>query len=127
MKHTPGNWKYHHAKIITDYDEGPAKEYIMPRTWGHGCDRFFIADLNDDEYHQYQDESEQIANGYLLAAAPDLLAAIELGMPENNWDGPTMLQSAAQYLRERGFSFLAENLDHKAMIEKLAIKKAKGE
>lgn len=51
------------------------------RTWGYGCGNSFVCDLNDGEYHNYCNESEQLANAEFIAHAredvPALLAEVE--------------------------------------------------
>ena len=72
-EHTPGPWKARPggAEVITAY----APEGV--RAHGYGCGNDFIADLNDGEYHEYYDRAEQEANARLIAAAPELLEALE--------------------------------------------------
>lgn len=45
--------------------------------YGYGCGNDFICDLNDGEYHEYTNPEEQQANAYLIAAAPDMYAALK--------------------------------------------------
>ena len=64
---------------------------------------------------------ESEANGDLIAATPDLLAACEYGQ------GPDALLGIADALEDRGLSGYAHWLRKKAEAERAAIAKAKGE
>lgn len=66
--HTPGPWTYTRtgSKVST------VAEHAEKRTYGYGCDNDFIADLNDGEYHEYEDLQEQLANAKLIAQAPEI-------------------------------------------------------
>lgn len=70
-KHTAGPWKYNGNKVVTN------GQIESDRTFGYGCENDFVCDLDDGEYHNYMSESEKDANGFLIAAAPDLLAVCE--------------------------------------------------
>lgn len=73
-KHTAGPWKYNGNKVVTN------GQIESDRTFGYGCQDDFICDLDDGEYHNYSNSDEMNANGYLIAAAPDLLAACEIAL-----------------------------------------------
>lgn len=73
MKHTPGPWEVgeYGSTVVTAYtpDRG--------RVSGCGCDNNFVSDLNDGDYYIYESEEGQRANAYLIAAAPEMLEALE--------------------------------------------------
>lgn len=71
-KHTPGPWIAERGMVTS-----AAPSLPNGRTYGYGCGNDFVADLNDGEYHEYADRSEEDANARLIAAAPDLYAACE--------------------------------------------------
>jgi hypothetical protein len=71
-KHTPGPWKYHMGL----YDGMPphARGYIYPVD--HKIEGFnMYTDISGDKY---EDRDEVEANARLIAAAPELLEALEL-------------------------------------------------
>lgn len=61
MSHTPGPWQYRTGDFI-----GTAEE-----------DYQTVAYLSDHRNRKPRPTEEKIANGHLIAAAPDLLAALE--------------------------------------------------
>ena len=71
MSHTPGPWE-----AIDDRQVVTLAEVETGRTYGYGCENDFVCDLNDSEYHQYRSDKEQAANARLIAAAPELLEAL---------------------------------------------------
>ncbi len=75
MSHTPGPWMVDDQQVVTLAVCHPR------RTYGYGCGNDFVCDLNDGEYHQYRNDKEQAANARLIAAAPDLLAALKAILP----------------------------------------------
>jgi hypothetical protein len=72
--HTPGPWE---ASATGAYVITRAPNLRPNRTHGYGCGNNHVCDLNDHEYHEYSDIAEQQANARLIAAAPDLLAAVK--------------------------------------------------
>ena len=72
--HTPGPW-------TVESKDGSSVSTTVPmaetRTHGYRVGAQFICDLNDGEYHEYQDGAEQLANARLIAAAPELLEALQ--------------------------------------------------
>ena len=71
---TPGPWETNQwGYAVTSQAPG----LNLNRTHGYGCDYTFVCILNDGEYHEYTDGSEQLANARLIAAAPDLHAALK--------------------------------------------------
>ena len=67
--YTKGNWHIKNNHIDTDLEE-------EGRTGGYGPDHHFICDFDDDEYHTYDDKSEQLANMLLVQAAPVMHKAL---------------------------------------------------
>ena len=63
-KHTPGPWVVAGPNLIDQADAG---------IWGSGEFDFVICDMQRDGY----EDAEQGANARLIAAAPDLLEALE--------------------------------------------------
>lgn len=81
--HTPGPWKvakYQVGTVVTNYEPKEG------RTVGYSCGNDFVADLDDGKYHKYLDEKEREANARLIAAAPDLLEALEVARERVFWD-----------------------------------------
>ena len=76
---TPGPWV-----VSSEYASGVDLGYKPDheRTWGYGCGNDFVCDLNDGEYHEYNNKAEQLANASFIAHAredvPALLAEVEL-------------------------------------------------
>lgn len=74
---TPGPWEADE----TGYDViTKAFSHKDKRTGGYGSEGNFICDLNDGEYHEYADKTEQVANAEFIAHAredmPWLLAQL---------------------------------------------------
>lgn len=69
FRYTKGNWHIKNHHIDTNIEE-------KGRTGGYGCDHHFVCDLNDYEYHEYDDESEELANMLLIQAAPVMHKAL---------------------------------------------------
>lgn len=67
--YTKGNWKINFSQIVTDLE-------VKGRTGGYGCDHHFVCDFDDDDYHGYDDKSEQLANMLLVQAAPVMHRAL---------------------------------------------------
>lgn len=59
-KATPGPWRWNLRQTNGEVWDGPNQAYMIAQVFGHGCKE--VAD----------------ANGHLLAAAPELLAALKL-------------------------------------------------
>lgn len=110
-KHTAGPWRFDSHRVIT---EVPISK---DRTFGYGCQNDFICDLDDGEYHNYASEDEMVANGQLIAAAPDLLAACEAMVAWGNT--PTV------YTTE-GTRTALQELTNVGVLMRAAIAKAKG-
>lgn len=72
-KHTPGPWEAKCGYVYTTATIDHKR--IHDNSWSYN-DKF-ICDLDDGEYHEYCNEEEQMANARLIAAAPDMLAAME--------------------------------------------------
>jgi len=71
-QHTPGPWFVDDSSVIAHVPTGSNRVH----GYGYGCgSQGFICDLDDGEYHEYNDKNEMRANARLIAAAPDLLAA----------------------------------------------------
>lgn len=71
QKATAGPWVYDRSGVDLDYE--PENK----RTYGYGCDNRFVCDLNDGEYHEYESETEQDANGeYIATANPAVMLAL---------------------------------------------------
>lgn len=68
MTHTPGSWNLSGPFGINDYDEREGSY----RVWA-GRTLFLTVARCPDGYR----EGENVANAHLIAAAPDLLAALE--------------------------------------------------
>ena len=95
MKHTPGPW-------AIGYSDGSGSEYIISSResqrisvaalrWGCSCCKDHIDNFSDLS-------KEEQANAHLIAAAPEMLEALEnlendngLAMPKSAWD---MVQNA---------------------------------
>lgn len=81
---TPGPWV-----VSSEYASGVELGYKPDheRTWGYGCSNDFVCDLNDGEYHEYNNKAEQLANASFIAHAredvPALLAEVERLRAEN--------------------------------------------
>ncbi len=67
-KHTPGPWSYNQDSEVVNVGEDNCPD-------GDDCDDFRIADTNGDLFERPPDE--RIANGHLIAAAPELLEACQ--------------------------------------------------
>jgi hypothetical protein len=77
-KCTPGPWQIHGKAVFSN-----SKNIPDGRVFGYGFgDKGFICDLDDGEYHEYNDREEMEANGRLIAAAPDLREALEQAVRE---------------------------------------------
>jgi hypothetical protein len=74
--HTPGPWKMDRdgAILASDYEKFPGKKDGIAR---------IVCDVRDSEKWGMEHE-RAVANGYLIAAAPDLLAALKLMMRDDS-------------------------------------------
>lgn len=72
-KHTPGRWKFVAPSFIGTDD---------PDTQTIGYVETFVASLSDHRNNKPRPKDETNANGHLLAAAPDLQAAVSLLLEE---------------------------------------------
>jgi hypothetical protein len=84
-KHTPGPWKYHtesHRNLVA------------------GPDRLFVADVWTND----RLDAERMANARLIAAAPELLAALRVALSWVELDTPNGVQHPfpAWALRDNG-------------------------
>lgn len=112
-KHTPGPWS---ASMWTDDIAGAVgwsisagdPSYLVPKSTFEG------------------DEEEAEANARLIAAAPGLLAAAEMGHADSPGMPAGDLLAAANVLRNNGHHELAERLEHKHVAEQAAIATATG-
>ena len=77
MSHTPGPWQFY---------EIPHRDGLG--IIGPGLEEDEIAHLDDMD----RSRAENVANGYLLAAAPDLLAALEAILQTFAWASDDMLR-----------------------------------
>lgn len=75
-EHTPGPWFYGMGYTVRQSDEGAAKS---GRKWGHS-----IAAIRCDPPCPPPLEIE--ANGFLISAAPELLAALEVCEAHLEWN-----------------------------------------
>jgi hypothetical protein len=68
MSHTPGPWY-----CLTNHSPGQRQDHIVRSKPGK-CE---VARASE----QFMDRSERIANARLIAAAPDMLAALHIALP----------------------------------------------
>lgn len=73
-KFTPGPWETSCSEEV----QTTKKDSLPPdRKWGYGMNDGFICCLDDGEYHIYSDPEECKANANLIAAAPEMYAALK--------------------------------------------------
>lgn len=80
MKHTPGPWAHTNdvsEEVFADIESVDGLLYIRAQ-WGA------MRKLSKSEKQNLQDE--MLANARLIAAAPDLLAALQLAVRQNSHD-----------------------------------------
>lgn len=70
-KFTPGPWE------VVGHQIEAVGEFQDRRCTGYGCNNNFVCDLDDGEYHEYDDEEECAANAHLIAAAPEMYRMLE--------------------------------------------------
>jgi hypothetical protein len=74
-KHTPGPWTVYEFKT-KDTDSGGAETHIMCYANDDGEEGASLANVNRWTYGDDPPTEESAANAHLIAAAPDLLAAL---------------------------------------------------
>ena len=89
-KITPGPWVGNNWHVFTNATNLPAH-----RTFGYGCGKDFVCDLNDGEYHEYSDLNEQAANTDFIAAARNAMPGLLDAAAEN----ARLRQNAAKWDR----------------------------
>lgn len=99
-KHTPGPWSVEDP-MGADVGLWIVQSDLEPRQWSS------IAIVTDDEDGQARDEggrfigrAEQEANARLIAAAPDMLAALKAFMAEHDdtYDGEPMSAGMSEFI-----------------------------
>lgn len=114
IEHTPGPWRTVAAHIGNENDFGIAAQI-------DGTERI-IAECYGVVGPNVL--APATANANLIATAPDMLAALEMG--HYNLTGPELLREVAALCDRQGWSLVAENLRAKADAEEEAIRKARG-
>jgi len=93
--HTPGPWGWNHAR--TRLNDPTGKPVLMD---GEG-----IWDLCAPKLHK---EERAHANAKLIAAAPDLLAALKSVLSMPDWDGTMLTSAARKQAKERARAAIAK-------------------
>lgn len=93
---TPGPWE-------TDdfcYGVDLAYEPETRRTYGYGCDNRHICDLDDGEYHEYENDQEREANCKFIAAANPKMVGEIIRMVFRQKERIETLEKEADWLAE---------------------------
>lgn len=111
-QHTPGPWT-----VSPDRDAWGF--YMLHEVSAHECDECAICDDGIEEHCERCGVEHDEANARLIAAAPDLLAALEAAA--------TSIALAAEMMRAKGIDGAGASLELDASRARLAIAKARGQ
>ena len=100
-KFTPGPWEFQNATVVTT-----KKDLPIDRVWGYGQTEGFICDLDDGEYHNYKDDAELIANGNMIASAPEMYEALDEALKLIEVVSRQFHSKIAAEILERGYAVM---------------------